>query len=89
MSKPLVAMPRKLTEAVDAYFQTSRFAQRNFLPFNKTLTLSRLEAEASKLGYTVTPVESNGQFKGTFKLDRVSQSLRVSAKTMPLAERWN
>lgn len=89
MSKPLVTMPRKLTDAVSAYFETSKFAQANFIPFNKTLVLSQLETEAAKLGYTVTAVESKGQFKGTFKLDRASQSLRVSAKTLPLAERWN
>lgn len=89
MSKPLVTMPRRLTNAVSAYFETSRFAQANFLRFDKTLCLNKLNEEAAKLGYTVTPVESKGQFKGVFKLDRASQSLRVSAKTLPLAEKWH
>lgn len=88
MSKPLVKMPAALADALDTYFQTSRFAQANFLPFNKTLALTKLHDAARRFNYTVTPVESKGQFKGVFKLDRPSQSLRVSAKTLPLAERW-
>lgn len=88
-NKPLVVMPKKLTDTLDAYFQTSKFAQKNFVPFNKELLHAKIREVAGRFNYEVVGLEEGKDFKGVFKLERKSQKLRVSAKTLPFAEKWD
>ena len=79
-----VMIPRKLADALDTYYQTSAFAQRNFTKFDKTMTHQKIKDEAAKLHYTVEV--SQGKNSGTFIFARPSRKMRVSRKTFPEAE---
>jgi hypothetical protein len=85
--KPTTTLPTKLLEAFKAYFQTSKFAQENFIKFNKTMTVNGIKREASRYGYTLVNGEEPN-FKGVFKLRRRDRELRVAARTLPAAEVW-
>lgn len=88
MSHARIPMPKPLSDAFDTYFQTSKFAQKNFLKFNKEIVLAAIERAAARYGYTVDRSAYEPGFKGVFKLNRKTRSLRVSAATLPLAEDW-
>lgn len=89
-----VRIPKKLADAFDTYFQTSRFAQRNFVKFNKDLTIGQIQRLAERYGYTLDTDHALGKsFKGTFKISggrskKNPKNLRISARTLPLAEDW-
>lgn len=88
-----VKLPKKLADAFDTYYQTSRYAQQQFIPFNKDMILPQLEQRAQRYGFTLDADHARSKaFKGTFKLSggrkKVPMQLRVSAKSLPLAEDW-
>jgi len=88
MSHARIPMPKALADAFDTYFQTSKFAQKNFIKFDKGMVLPAIEKAAARFGYTVDRSAYEPGFKGVFKLNRKTRSIRVSASTLPLAEDW-
>lgn len=88
MSHPLIPIPAPLADVLDTYFQTSRFAQKNFLRFNKEEILTKIERVAARYNYKLDESARSDKFKGEFKLNRASRSIRVSSKTLPMAEDW-
>ena len=88
MAHALVKIPAKLADAFDTYFQTSRFAQKNFVKFNKDAVLAHIEKVAARYNYVLDASARSPNFKGVFKLANKSRTLRVSASTLPLAEDW-
>lgn len=88
MSRNLVSIPKALANELDTYFQTSRFAQKEFTKFNKGTLLARIVKVAARFRYTVDQSAFGPNFKGVFKLSCKSKALRVSAATLPLAEDW-
>lgn len=88
MSHALVKIPAKLADAFDTYFQTSKFAQRNFMRFNKDAVLEQIKTVAKRYNYTIDPSAFGPNFKGVFKLANKTRTIRVSAATLPMAEDW-
>jgi hypothetical protein len=80
----LVALPKVLADALDSYYQTSKFARQHFIRFNKELVYRELNAAASRLGYTMSA--SEGKNAGQFVFTRASKTLRVTRDTFPQAE---
>lgn len=92
-NKPVAKLPKKLADAFDTYFQTSRFAQKNFVKFDKSMTLGQIKRIAERHGYTLDEAAAlSKNFKGTFKISggkaKRVKHLRVSAATLPFAEDW-
>lgn len=87
-----VRLPKKLADAFDTYFQTSRFAQTNFVRFDKTMTLGQVKRLAERYGYTFDMEHATkGKFRGFFKLSggkRKYRDLRVTSDSLPMAEDW-
>lgn len=79
-----VRLPKKLEEAFDTYYQTSAFARKNFLKFNRELVMQEVTHAAKRCGYEVKA--SEGKSAGEFTLTRKSQTLRVTRSKFPLAD---
>ena len=92
MAHAQVRIPRRLAGAFDSYFQTSRFAQANFIKFNKELVIKQINSTAERHGLVLDEEHALGpKFKGTFKLSggkKKQRMLRVSAASLPHAEDW-
>lgn len=86
---PAVRIPKKLADAFDTYFQTSSFAQQNFLKFNKDMLLEILAARAERYGYELDlEAAKSDKFKGVFKLSHKKRDVRIGRKNLPFAEDW-
>lgn len=93
MAHATTRLPKKLADAFDTYFQTSRFAQAKFMKFDKKLTIGQIKRLAERHGFTLDEEHALGtKFKGTFKISggkgKTPKNLRVSAATLPRAEVW-
>lgn len=93
MAHAQVRLPKKLADAFDTYFQTSRFAQSKFMKFDKRLTIGQIKRLADRHGFELDEAHALGdKFKGTFKINggkgKNKKALRISASTLPLAEDW-
>lgn len=84
MSKKLIALPRKLADVLDTYYQTSAFAQKNFTKFSRDSLLNMVKDRAARLGYSMTAGE--GKNAGQFEFSRPTQTIRVNRQSFPLAE---
>lgn len=85
-----VRIPKKLVDAFDSYFQTSRFAQQHFIKFNKDMTLGQIKRLAERHGYEFDIEHATrGKFRGFFKLHggrgKVKRDFRVTADSLPFA----
>lgn len=80
----MVALPAKLADSLDTYFQTSAFAQKNFTKFNREMVMATVVKAAARLGYAVTAGE--GKSAGQFVFARATQTLRVTRANFPNAE---
>lgn len=80
----LIALPRKLADTLDTYYQTSAFAQKNFTKFNKDMLIGMIRSSAAKLGYDT--VVGEGKSGGQFVFTRKTQVLRVTRANFPNAE---
>lgn len=87
--KKAVRIPKKLADVMDTYFQTSQFAQKHFLKFNKENLLTQIKERAARYGYELdTDHAESDKFKGVFKLSHAKRDIRISRNTLPFAEDW-
>lgn len=94
VSHKAVRLPKKLADSFDTYFQTSRYAQKNFTKFDKSLVLTTIKNAADRHGYVLDEEHAlSSKFKGVFKISggkgKTPKTLRVSAATLPQAEDWS